>query len=91
VTQPFLPGASSGNSNSNSNSGGGNGGSALTKLAWSPEGRKLAVGDAGGVVHVLGVDAPLVTPRADEAVRLEEALLLRGGSGGGDERSGTAE
>ncbi len=91
VTQPFFPGASGGSGNGN---GHGNG-AALTKLAWSSSGRKLAVGDAAGAVHVLGVDASLVTPRPDEAVRLEEALLLRaaagGGGGGGGERSGAAE
>lgn len=58
---------------------------ALTRLAWSGEGRKLAVGDAEGAVHVLGVDAALVSPRGDEEVRLEEVLRGVLGRGGGAE------
>lgn len=75
VTLPFYPVVAA-------RGEGGGAGPALTKLAWSGEGRKLAVGDAEGGVHVLGVDAALVSPRVDEEVRLEE--LLRGvGAGAG--------
>jgi hypothetical protein len=28
---------------------------ALNKIAWSQEGRKVAVGDARGTVHILGI------------------------------------
>lgn len=42
---------------------------ALTKVAWSSEGRKLAVGDARGHLHILGV--------AEEVRRCRNVLYAR--------------
>ena len=50
VTQPFpvVAGGDKGQGNAESPV-------ALTRIAWSSEGRKLAVGDAKGGIHVVGV------------------------------------
>lgn len=44
---------------------------ALTKLAWSSDGRRIAVGDASGAVHLYSLTEDLASPRSDEELRLE--------------------
>ncbi|CAM9211921.1 unnamed protein product, partial [Heterosigma akashiwo] len=59
--------------------GGGGGGTTLNKLAWSTEGRRIAVGDGAGTAHVYTLSEELAAPRPDEDARLEAALRDRAG------------
>ncbi|KAG5175478.1 WD40-repeat-containing domain protein [Tribonema minus] len=49
-------------------------GNALTKLAWSREGCRLAAGDVTGAVHVYAIAEDMALPRHDEEHRLERLL-----------------
>ncbi|CAM9172824.1 unnamed protein product [Discosporangium mesarthrocarpum] len=51
---------------------------ALTRMAWSSDGRKLCVGDAKGYAHVFNVDQETALPRPDEDLKLEGTLSARG-------------
>ncbi|TFJ82870.1 hypothetical protein NSK_005823 [Nannochloropsis salina CCMP1776] len=48
---------------------------ALTRLAWTGDGKRLAVGDTSGRIHVLRMAEELIRPRKDEDMRLEETLF----------------
>ncbi|CAM9925159.1 unnamed protein product [Scytosiphon promiscuus] len=50
---------------------------ALTRMAWSPDGRRLCVGDAKGYARVFNMDQETALPRPDEDSRLEAALAVR--------------
>jgi len=47
---------------------------ALNKLAWSHDGRRIAVGDANGTAHVYSLADEVANPRSDEESRLEQTL-----------------
>jgi len=48
---------------------------ALNRLRWSPDGRKVAVGNSEGAIHFYDVSAEFATPAADEWSRLEDKLI----------------
>ncbi|CBJ25912.1 putative: similar to cytoplasmic dynein intermediate chain [Ectocarpus siliculosus] len=50
---------------------------ALTRMAWSPDGRRLCVGDAKGYARVFNMDQETALPRTDEDLRLEAALAVK--------------
>ncbi|CAM9594402.1 unnamed protein product, partial [Phaeothamnion confervicola] len=52
---------------------------ALTKVAWAHDGRRLAVGDDGGVVRIYSIAEHVAIPqRPDEEARLEAMLRGKG-------------
>ncbi|CAM9769689.1 unnamed protein product [Pylaiella littoralis] len=51
---------------------------ALTRMAWSPDGRRLCVGDDKGYARIFNMDQETALPRPDEELRLEAALAVKG-------------
>jgi hypothetical protein len=47
---------------------------ALTKVAWSSEGRRIVVGDVYGRVYIVSIADDVAMPRQDEELRLERLL-----------------
>ncbi|CAM9402404.1 unnamed protein product [Ascophyllum nodosum] len=47
---------------------------ALTRMAWSPDGRRLCVGDSKGYARVFNVDQETALPRPDDEMKLEATL-----------------
>lgn len=50
---------------------------ALTRMAWSPDGRRLCVGDAKGYARVFNMDPETALPKADEDLKLEASLAVK--------------
>ena len=50
---------------------------AINKLGWSSDGKRLAAGNAGGIVTIFNVDKEYHTPRPEEYTKFER--IIHGG------------